>query len=393
MKIIRSLWDTLKKPPVHISLGVIIIASFVAGVVFWGGFNTAMEFTNTEKFCVSCHEMENNPYQELKSTVHWENRSGVRAVCSDCHVPHNWTDKMARKMQASKEVWGAIFGTINTPEKFEAKRMELAQREWARFEANNSLECRNCHDYDSMDWDKMSFEARRMMEPAAARNQSCMDCHQGIAHHLPQPTGDADPLLASLVQQATSTRISQGETYFTARPVDLYLDADRTQRAGSLEVATEVVIAGVQGDSVRLEVPAWRKEKGFGRVLYEDFGHNIVSAILEVEVAQDDDLVAAGESQVDEMTGLPWAPVTVELWAEAGAYIRDLDDMWRTAGEAYKTACSVCHTEPAPYHFSVNAWPAMFGGMVDFTSLGQGSQDLILKYLQKHSSDYAEGSH
>jgi cytochrome c-type protein NapC len=56
----------------------------------------------------------------------------VRAVCSNCHVPHDWTDKMARKMQASKEVWGKIFGTIDTPEKFQAKRLELAQHEWAR---------------------------------------------------------------------------------------------------------------------------------------------------------------------------------------------------------------------------------------------------------------------
>jgi cytochrome c-type protein NapC len=29
-------------------------------------------------------------------------------------VPHDWTDKLARKMQASKEVWGKIFGTIST---------------------------------------------------------------------------------------------------------------------------------------------------------------------------------------------------------------------------------------------------------------------------------------
>ncbi len=73
--------------------------------------------TNTEKFCTSCHEMKDNVYQELTNTVHFTNRSGVRASCPDCHVPHQWTDKIARKMQASKEVWGKIFGTINTREK------------------------------------------------------------------------------------------------------------------------------------------------------------------------------------------------------------------------------------------------------------------------------------
>ena len=126
-------------------LGVLVFAGFVAGVVFWGGFNTALELTNTEKFCTGCHEMRDNVFAELKTTIHFSNRSGVRASCPDCHVPHNWTDKIARKMQASKEVWGHLFGSIDTREKFLDHRLELALHEWARFKANDSLECRNCH--------------------------------------------------------------------------------------------------------------------------------------------------------------------------------------------------------------------------------------------------------
>jgi len=33
------------------------------GVVFWGVFNTALEVTNTEKFCTGCHEMRDNVLQ------------------------------------------------------------------------------------------------------------------------------------------------------------------------------------------------------------------------------------------------------------------------------------------------------------------------------------------
>ena len=394
MKILATLWNTLKKPPVHISLGVIIIVSFFAGIVFWGGFNTAMEYTNTEEFCVSCHEMEDNVYQELQTTVHWSNRTGVRAICSDCHVPHDWTAKIARKMQASKEVWGAIFGTIDTPEKFEAKRLELAQHEWARFKANGSLECRSCHDYNSMDWDKMSDEARRFMEPAAERDQSCIDCHKGIAHKLPEQMGSEDPMLASLVREATSVSVDEGQQYYSAKSVDLYTDAELTERAGVLQVATEVSIVDTQGDSVKLEIPAWRKEKGFGRVLYEDFGQNISSAVLNKDIAQDDALIEVRETDVvDEMTGLPWGRVSVALWAEKGAYLETRDSLWETAGQTYRDACSVCHTEPAPEHFDANTWPAMFSGMVGFTNLSAGTQELVLKYLQMHSSDYADGAH
>ncbi|GBF27232.1 cytochrome c-type protein NapC [bacterium MnTg02] len=94
-------WRVLNAPSLHFSLAFLTVGGFIAGIIFWGAFNTALELTNTEAFCVSCHEMRDNVYAELKSTIHYTNRSGVRATCPDCHVPHEWTNKIARKMQAS----------------------------------------------------------------------------------------------------------------------------------------------------------------------------------------------------------------------------------------------------------------------------------------------------
>lgn len=183
-------WRTLRSPATTLSLGTLAIGGFVAGVLFWGGFNTALEATNTEAFCISCHEMENNVYQELKPTVHFTNTSGVRATCPDCHVPHEWTDKIARKMQASKEVWGTLFGTINTREKFLDKRLELAKHEWARLKSNDSLECRNCHSEAYMDF---SLQEKRAADAhstfLATGEKTCIDCHKGIAHELPDMAG------------------------------------------------------------------------------------------------------------------------------------------------------------------------------------------------------------
>ena len=90
---------------------------FVAGIVFWGGFNWALEATNKESFCISCHEMEENVFREYQNTVHYTNRTGVRATCPDCHVPKEWGPKMIRKIQASNEVLHKILGSIDTPEK------------------------------------------------------------------------------------------------------------------------------------------------------------------------------------------------------------------------------------------------------------------------------------
>ncbi len=183
-------WAVIRRPSTHYSLGFLTIGGFVMGIVFWGGFNTAMEFTNTEQFCTGCHEMRDNVFVELQRTIHYSNRSGVRAICSDCHVPHDWTDKIARKMQASKEVWGTLFGTIDTREKFQAKRRELAEHEWARLVANDSLECRNCHNFDFMDFTRQSKRASQQHSTALATGEkTCIDCHKGIAHTLPDMRG------------------------------------------------------------------------------------------------------------------------------------------------------------------------------------------------------------
>lgn len=190
MNMLKTLWRVLRRPSVHYSLGFLAIGGFIAGIIFWGAFNTALEMTNTEEFCTSCHEMRENVFQELKPTIHYSNRSGVRASCPDCHVPHNWTDKIARKMQASKEVWGKLFGTINTPEKFEAKRLELAQHEWTRFKANDSLECRNCHEFNNMDFTLQGSRAAKQHSTSLASGEkTCIDCHKGIAHKLPDMSG------------------------------------------------------------------------------------------------------------------------------------------------------------------------------------------------------------
>ena len=142
---IRRSWRALNKPSARYSILGLLIVGFVGGIIFWGGFNTGLEATNTLPFCISCHEMRDNVYVEYKDTIHYSNRTGVRAICSDCHVPHAWGPKMIRKSRASLEVWGKLTGSIDTREKFEAKRMELATIEWARMKANNSRECRNCH--------------------------------------------------------------------------------------------------------------------------------------------------------------------------------------------------------------------------------------------------------
>jgi cytochrome c-type protein NapC len=183
-----KLW---RKPGKWFLLGIPVggYLLFVFGILFWTGFNLAMDHSNTEDFCISCHVMKDNVYTEYQETIHYSNRTGVRAVCSDCHVPKEFFPKMGRKIRASlHEIPHFLMGTINTPEKFEARRLYLAKRVWSDMQSSDSHECRNCHELGHMNLEMQERSASRKhtLKRQEERGETCIDCHQGIAHALPE---------------------------------------------------------------------------------------------------------------------------------------------------------------------------------------------------------------
>ena len=187
-----SRWDKLwQKPGKWFYFGLPIggYLLFAIGVVFWTGFNVVLDASNSEAFCISCHEMKDNVYEEYRQTTHYSNRTGVRAICSDCHVPKEWFAKMKRKMRASiHELPHWAMGTINTPEKFDQRRLHLAKRVWSDMQGSDSRECRNCHELEHMDLELQGRTASRKhtLKRLIERGETCIDCHQGIAHTLPE---------------------------------------------------------------------------------------------------------------------------------------------------------------------------------------------------------------
>lgn len=181
----RGLMGWLRRPPKWSMASMLVLGS-VIGIMFWGAFNTGMEWTNRTEFCVSCHEMT-IPAEELKQTVHYKNRTGTTVSCADCHVagsksPSDYGRKFEAKIMAARDVLGNITGVINTPEKFEAHRLTMAKRVWARMQASDSRECRNCHKFETMDQTKQKDRSVVKHEDAIEDGKTCIDCHQGIAH-------------------------------------------------------------------------------------------------------------------------------------------------------------------------------------------------------------------
>lgn len=164
---------------------LLICSGVLVGIVLMVSFGAALALTNTTEFCISCHEMRDTVYREYTESMHFRNPSGVRVGCADCHVPKALGPKLRMKVMAVKDIYHTLLGTVDTPEKFEAHRWEMASRVWRRLEQTDSATCRGCHQWDAMALSEQDRIARRKHKRAEAEGGTCIDCHKGIAHEQP----------------------------------------------------------------------------------------------------------------------------------------------------------------------------------------------------------------
>lgn len=158
----------------------------VAGIILTLPASSIIEHTNTDAFCISCHEMRSTVYEEFKGSPHDLNKNGIKATCASCHVPNQTLPKLAAKIRALKDVYHHLEGTIDSPEKFEEKRLVMAERVWEYYVETDSANCRSCHDTNAMEFDEQQGRAKRKHKDMVKNGGTCIDCHKGIAHDLPE---------------------------------------------------------------------------------------------------------------------------------------------------------------------------------------------------------------
>ncbi|MBK1638135.1 hypothetical protein CKO24_03615 [Rhodothalassium salexigens DSM 2132] len=180
---LKALWA---RPTVRLGT-VLFIGGAALGLVGAGGTATMVQHTNKTEFCVACHVYDDF-YEEYKGSVHHTNATGNRAECADCHIPHdNWINMMVHKARSGlKDAAAYTVGGINTPEEFEERRAVLAKEVWARYERENSMRCRRCHETEAWDLTAQSQAAQGAHQAVLSGNATCIDCHKGIAHSIPE---------------------------------------------------------------------------------------------------------------------------------------------------------------------------------------------------------------
>jgi len=364
-------------------------AGALAGVIFWGGFNTAMEATNELGFCISCHEMRDTVYQEYKTTIHYENPVGVRAVCADCHAPKDWTHKFIRKIQASNELWRKIIGTIDTPEKFQARRAALAKDVWRTMKETDSRECRNCHSYAAMDFAHQKPEAAERMKKGLDEGQTCIDCHKGIAHKLPDMSSGYKAIFAGLEDASKSLNPAVGATLYTMTTRPFWLDKPKDESDtsdGKLVAATPVEVVERDGAWLKMKFSGWQQE-GAERVFYAAQGKRIFVAALGPDAI---DKVVQGASMTAPDTDQKWTTASLTAWIANSSLNADLGKLWDYGAEMYNASCGLCHAPPPTGNYPANQWIGNLNAMKRNVPLDEEQYRFLQKYVQAHAQDMAD---
>ena len=383
---IARLWKIFWKPSSRYSFGFILVAGGFLGIIFWGGFNTFMEYTNRMEFCISCHEMSDTVYKEYMESPHYSNPSGVRAICSDCHVPKEWVPKLLRKVKATNELYHKMLGTIDTPEKFEAKRLLMAKNVWAEMEENDSHECRNCHSWEAMDFDNQKKEAGEQMKKGKKDGETCISCHKGIAHKLPDMTSGYMAKFDELSAMGPG-HVKEGDVLYSLRTKPVFLERADAKSDGKgaarLLGATEVKVLERDGDWLKFRLEGWQQD-GVDRLIYALMGQRIFSVALGSSAVE---TVERHETKLDVDTELTWHRVSFEAWTSTDLLISDKAQLWDYASEMYTGACATCHSLRGADHYLANQWIGTMKAMKRFIGLDKEEYRFLQKYLQFHASD------
>ncbi|TIH12819.1 cytochrome C [Marinifilum sp. JC120] len=338
--------------------------------------------------CLSCHTMKQTVFPEFKKTKHFSNPSGVRAKCSSCHVPQAVFPMLKRKAASLTEIVSWMKGTIDTPEKFEKNRLRLAKNVWKDFKENDSRECKNCHHVEAFDFAAFKkADSVKTMKKGLEEGQTCIDCHKGIAHTMPDLSAGFRMLYEEIKEDAQNGDFN-AEAVYPISITSCYMEKDGP-KAGRVLPLTKLEVIETSGDWAKVRIQGWQ-QVGAERVICEKSGRRIFSVALSKSAL---DKVISGPPIVDTDTGLCWNTAEFDCWIKGGQFLSDINRLNEYGSELHSAACGGCHAQTPATHFTANQWIGGIKSMGNRVSLSKNNARFLLKYLQLRASDIVGQSH
>ncbi|MGQ0286134.1 NapC/NirT family cytochrome c [Pasteurellaceae bacterium 22721_9_1] len=360
------------------------LALMVLGAVCLGGVQFIMHKTNTQEFCVSCHAMS-YPKEEWEGSVHFSNRKGIRAECSDCHIPEGGMHYVKAKFIALKDLWYTIVDDkLPDQEAYEKHRLALAQHVWEDMKKNDSMTCRSCHSFDAMALSEQTESAQKMHKLALETKQTCIDCHKGIVHFMPDMPQD----------NSAAGELTKHAGEFSATDKMLYsLSMTNTQLVNGGEVRlmpyTELTNWKEENGKVTAKIQGWQ-QVGAESVVYMQKGKRIMLALLGDDAK---DKVQVLNTVYDEVTASDWKEISFEITALKETLTANIKALNAFGNNLNDVHCGSCHAPISAEHYTANQWIGVVNSMKDRTAMDADQVRAVTIYLQRNAKDMIGVTH
>ena len=337
---------------------------------------------STNEFCVSCHEME-KPLAEYQETSHFSSASGVRAECSSCHIPEGLGPTLFAKIDALRHVYGHFLGTLSTDEKYEDARLRMAERVWEDMKAHDSRECRSCHKQEGFVFEEFkSHTNAQTMEGGLEEGKTCIDCHKGMVHPMPDLSSGYKAVLRQLKAESADPDI-RADTIFPLETVASY-STERGVRESRILGATRLTVLDNNGEWLRVRVDGWQQDE-VDAMIYELQGKRIFSVALD-KGAREKPTVHS--TMFDPDTEQTWHKVSYETWVTNKNMVEDEQKLWDYGKKLHGGACGACHMAVPAEHLLANQWIGVMKDMKrNIRHLSKEQYRFLQKYLQLNAKD------
>lgn len=348
------------------------------------GTQYVMKETSSVEFCVSCHSMS-YPKEEWEGSVHFSNRKGIRAECADCHVPQDGLHYVKAKFIALKDVWYEFQGKIKDQDDYEKHRAAMAQKVWEDMKATDSATCKSCHSFDAMVLSEQKEAAQKMHKLAQETNQTCIDCHKGIVHFMPEIEVDSAAATGELTKHGGEFNQNDKTLY------SLSMFNGKLVNGGEVRLMpyAELVNWKLNGDNVVATVHGWQ-QVGAESVVYAHLGKRIMVALLTDEVKEK---VTVAKTVYDDVTASDWKEITFDVEVPKSAITANLNALNQFGDNLNQTNCSGCHAAIGASHYTANQWIGVVNSMKDRTSMSADDVRAVTIYLQRNAKDIVGSSH
>jgi len=358
-----------------IFVGLLMMAVILSSVALHPGLST-------NEFCVSCHEME-KPLAEYQATTHFSSASGVRAECSSCHIPEPIGPRLFAKIDALRHVYGHLRGTLATDQMYEDARLRMAERVWEHYQETDSRECRACHKQDSFSFDMFdSHSSAQTMSSGLEEGKTCIDCHKGLVHPMPDLSSGYKVVLRQLEASSADPDVKTDMVY-PLETIPAYSSKGGEQESRILS-ATGLSVLENDGDWLKVRVEGWRQD-GIDAMIYELQGKRIFAVALDKNSRQKP---VTHSSMFDEDTEQSWHRVSYEAWVSNAKLVQDKDKLWEYGKKLHSGTCGACHMAVPAEQYLANQWIGVMKDMKrNIRHLSTEQYRFLQKYLQLNAKD------